>query len=65
MYLLPTLQVESGGDRATLQEPGDRPDAGEGSAGISPAGETTAPWSGRERQVYIPQTDADHSWDQI
>lgn len=65
MVVLPALQIQPGGDRAALQEPGDRPDAGEGSADVPPAGEAAAARGGRERQVDIPQADADHSWDQV
>lgn len=65
MYLLPALQVQPGGDRAALQESGDRPDVGEGPASVSPASQAAAARGGRERQVDIPQTDADHSRDQI
>lgn len=65
MVVLSAFQIQPGGDRAALQEPGDRPDAGERSADVSPAGEAAAARRGGERQVDIPQADADYSRNQV
>jgi len=65
VVVLPAFQIQPGGDRAALQESGDRSDAGKGPTNVSPTGQTAAARRRGERQVDIPQTDADHSRDQV
>lgn len=38
VYLLPAVQVQPRGDRAALQEPGDRSNVGEGSSSTPATG---------------------------
>jgi len=65
VVVLPAFQIQPGGDRAALQESRDRSDAGKGPTNVSPTGQTAAARRRGERQVDIPQTDADHSRDQV
>lgn len=63
--VLAAIETIAGGDRAAVQEQGDRPDPGEGPADAAAAGEAAAAGRGWKRKVNIPETDEDNTQSEV
>lgn len=63
--VLAPIETVAGGDRAAVQEQGDRPDPGEGPADVAAAGEAATPRRGWKRKVNIPETDEDNTQSEV